>query len=403
MTATVRQAAPYGAASYQAESYGAAAAGTPPAGSRPAPRSADAAVELDGLHKRFAVRRSWRSALRNPSARAHVQAVSGISLRVPAGSCFGMLGPNGAGKSTLFRILSTLVLPDAGRATVCGLDVVQDAAAVREVLAGSGTDERSLFWRLSAAENLRLYASLQGMRGAARTARVEEALGIVGLEGMGGQLVGRFSSGLRQRLLLARALIGGPRVLLLDEPTRSLDPVAARAFREFLRSEIVERQGCTVLIATHGADEAFDLCDRVAVLHSGRLVAEGRAAQLAAALVADRIVVWTTAPGHPLLLDPARVMPGAARVPPDAPACASEGAGGPGAEWVPVTLTLPGGAAASAGLLRRLVAADVPVARLEPVRPSLADLLAQLTGTETGGQTAAPAPSASVALEAASA
>ncbi|MHB1223319.1 MAG: ABC transporter ATP-binding protein, partial [Gemmatimonadaceae bacterium] len=350
MTVAVRTATPWLAGAY-----------APPVGAS----SVDAAVELDGLRKRFAVRRSWHATLRNPSATAHVQAVSGISLRVPAGSCFGILGPNGAGKSTLFRILSTLVLPDAGRATVCGLDVVQDSAAVRDVLSGAGTDERSLFWRLSAAENLRLYASLQGMRGAARATRVEEALGIVGLEEMGGQLVGRFSSGLRQRLLLARALLGRPRVLLLDEPTRSLDPVAARTFREFLRSEIVDRQGCTVLLATHGADEAFDLCDRVAVLHAGRVVAEGRAAELAAALVADRMVLWTRTPRHPVLLDPARLRPGAARLP-DVPAAPSDGAAGTGEGWVPVTLRVPGGAAAGAELLRWLVAASVPVARLAP-------------------------------------
>lgn len=355
--------------------------------------SVDAAVELVGLRKRFAVRRSWRATLRNPSATAHVQAVSDISLRVPAGSCFGILGPNGAGKSTLFRILSTLVLPDAGRATVCGLDVVQDAAAVREVLSGAGTDERSLFWRLSAAENLRLYASLQGMRGAARAARVDEALGVVGLEGMGGQMVGRFSSGLRQRLLLARALLGRPRVLLLDEPTRSLDPVAARAFREFLRREIVERQGCTVILATHGADEAFDLCDRVAVLHAGRLMAEGRATELAATLVADRMVVWTRTPQHPVLMDPARLMPGAARLA-DTPVAPSDGGNEPGEGWVPVTLRVPGGAAASAELLRWLVAADVPVAGLAPVRPSLADLLAELTGPSAGAPSGRAVPDA---------
>lgn len=342
----------------------------------------EAAVRVEGLGKRFAVRRSWRAAVRRPSAVARVRALDDLTLSVPAGSCFGILGPNGAGKSTLFRILSTLVLPDSGTASVCGLDVAQDAAAVREVLAGSGTDERSLFWRLSAAENLRLYASLQGLRGAERAARVEEALTIVGLERSGGQLVGRFSSGLRQRLLLARALLGRPRVLLLDEPTRSLDPVAARAFRDFLRREIVERRGCTVLLATHAAEEAFDVCHRVAVLHGGRLVAQGRAAELARALLADRVLVWTTESEHPALLEPERLVPGVRRVLESGGAAregpVEEGPDGCGG-WSPVTLRAPGGEEGSARLLRMLVEAGVPVARVERARPSLADLLAELT------------------------
>ncbi len=355
-------------------------------------RPTDVAVHVDSLQKRFAVRRSWHATLRSPRESAHVQALAEVSLSVPAGSCFGILGPNGAGKSTLFRILSTLVLPDAGTATICGLDAVQDAAAVRELLSSAGADERSLFWRISAQENLRLYASLQGMRGATRAERVEEALAIVGLEKMGGQLVGRFSSGLRQRLLLARALLGRPRVLLLDEPTRSLDPVAARAFREFLRKEIVERQGCTVLIATHGADEAFDLCDRVAVLHAGQVVAQGRAADLTAALVADRVLLWTSEPDHPNLMRPETMTPGVVRLP-DLSRPSDSAAGELHGHWRALVFLVPGGAAGSAAWLSQLVAAGVPVARLESVRPSLADLLEELTGADSPDPTGS-APSA---------
>ena len=338
-----------------------------------------AAVELRGLEKRFAVRRPLLEALRRPAATVRHAALRDVSFRVPTGCCFGLLGPNGAGKSTVFRILATLVLPDQGTATVGGLDVVEDAQAVRELVAGSGADERSLFWRLSGAENLRLYASLHRLRGAERSRRVEEALSIVGLEDSGGQMVGRYSSGMRQRLLLARALLSRPRVLLLDEPTRSLDPVAARAFRDFLRRDIVERQGCTVLLATHAAEEAFGLCDAVAVLDRGRVVAQGRATVLAASLGADRLILVTRDAEHALLREPGRLLTGARRDRTIAPPPAVE----PG--WEAVVLHVPGGAEGSALLLRRLAEHGVEVARAESARPSLADLLASLTASPEPG------------------
>lgn len=340
------------------------------------------AIEIRGLAKRFPRRRSVRELVRGQRLQL-VDALTDVSLAIPAGSCFGILGPNGAGKSTLFRILGTLVLPDEGSASVSGLDVVEDALAVRTVVASAGSDERSLFWRLSAAENLRLYASLQGLRGSERSARIEEALAVVGLAEMDRRMVGTFSSGLRQRLLLARALISSPRILLLDEPTRSLDPVAARDFRHFLRREIVERRGCTVLLATHGADEAFDLCDEVAVLDRGRVVAQGRAAELAAGLRADRVVVWTSDAGHPALSSPAVLGDGVARVAMQHPEVRAD-ACDMDARWRPVVLHVPGGADGSAALLGRLTSAGVPVARLEAVRPSLAELLSELTGVARG-------------------
>ena len=364
------------AAPQRLDGAGVSVEGTPWTGER---TDEPAAVELRGVVKRFAVRRPLLEALRRPTATVRQEALCDVSLRVPVGRCFGLLGPNGAGKSTVFRILATLVLPDAGTATMGGLDVVQDAEAVRELVAGSGADERSLFWRLSGAENLRLYASLHGLRGAERRQRVEEALAIVGLDASGGQMVGRYSSGLRQRLLLARALLSRPRVLLLDEPTRSLDPVAARAFRDFLRRDIVERQGCTVVLATHAAEEAFELCDAVAVLDRGRVVAQGRATELAAGLAADRLVLFTRDAEHELLRDPARLLSGARREWAVAPIAPLE----PG--WEAVVLHVPGGAEASAALLCRLTERGVTVARAESARPSLAELLASLTGDRPAG------------------
>src|SRR5690606_12283158 len=192
-------------------------------------------------------RRTWRQMLRQPFGRSErATVVDNVSFEVQKGEFFGLLGANGAGKTTLFRILAARLLPDTGTATVAGTDVVKDPARTRALLTPVVTDERSLHWRLSARENLELFAALFGLRGAAADARIDQLLASVELDDAGDKMVGTFSSGMKQRLLIARALLGQPRVLLLDEPTRSLDPISARRFRRFLREEITGRQGCTV-------------------------------------------------------------------------------------------------------------------------------------------------------------
>jgi ABC-2 type transport system ATP-binding protein len=343
-----------------------------PASYAPAPTSSPAAppaaVQLDGVVKRFPVRRPLASALRRPFTREERVALAGVSLAVATGECFGFLGPNGAGKSTLFKMLATLVLPTEGSASVCGLDVVDDAEGVRALIGVVPAEDRSLFWRLSVTENLRLHASLHGLRGAERRERVAWAAEMVQLSDVASLTAGRLSTGMRQRLLLARALVARPAVLLLDEPTRSLDPVAARDFRRFLREEIVGRQRRTVLLATHAAEEAFELCDRIAVLDHGRVAAEGSAAALAAMHAEGLLDVWTTVPDHH-----AFDVPGVVRV--GAPAAEPDG-------WSRVRLRVAGERDGAAALLGRLVGAGVPVARAEPVQPSLADLLERLAPRE---------------------
>jgi ABC-2 type transport system ATP-binding protein len=256
-------------------------------------------VQISHLSKRFAVRRgSWDNVLHPRSAR-HVHVLHDVSVDVAPGELFGLLGPNGAGKTTLFKILSTLVTPDQGTASVAGHDLVRDPGGVRQVLTPAIADERSLNWRTSARENLRLYGALQGLRGNALTGRIEEMLATVQLEHTGTEMVAQLSSGMKQRLLIARALLHRPRVLLLDEPTRSLDPISARAFRSFLREEIVGRQGCTVLLATHNPEEALAFCDRVAILNHGYLVTVDSPQSLAHDLMGERYKIWTRTPQHP--------------------------------------------------------------------------------------------------------
>src|SRR5262249_51337585 len=162
------------------------------------------------LHKRFAVRRPFDEVIRHPFARLYTQALRDVTCDVAEGEFIGLLGPNGAGKSTLFKTLATLVIPDGGHATILGHDVVRDANAVRSVLVPVVADERSLRWRLSSRENLRLYAVLYGVPRAEVTPRIEQVLEVVGLGHTRRQMVGQFSSGMKQRLLIARALLARP-------------------------------------------------------------------------------------------------------------------------------------------------------------------------------------------------
>ncbi len=335
------------------------------------------AISIVGLSKRFAVRRPLSVAMRAPLTRETRLALANVDLEVNEGEFVGLLGPNGAGKTTLFKVLSTLILPDTGRATVLGHDVVRSPATTRRVLAPVIADERSLHWRLTATENLRLFSALHGVPRAEVAVRVRELLGLVGLDATTTQLVGTFSSGMKQRLLIARALLARPRVLLLDEPTRSLDPISARALRVFLRDELVGRQGCTVLLATHSAEEAFGLCDRVAVLDRGRLLATGPVEQLAREVGDARYRAWTRDAQHPAwhALGERGVI-----------AHVSGGVQEDG--WTRIDVDVPGGLDDAARVLDLLTCAGVRVARFERAPLTLAELLDRIVARRKEGSDA---------------
>ena len=332
------------------------------------------AVSIAGLSKRFRVRRPLATAVRAPLGRETRLALAGIDLDVNEGEFLGLLGPNGAGKTTLFKILSTLILPDSGRATVLGHDVVRNPVSTRRLVAPVIADERSLHWRLNAVENLRLFSALHGVPSREVSARVRELLTLVGLETTTAQLVGTFSSGMKQRLLIARALLARPRVLLLDEPTRSLDPISARALRAFLRDELVGRQGCTVLLATHSADEAFGLCDRVAVLDRGRLLATGPVERLAQDVGDERYRAWTRDAQHP-----------AWRALGERGVLAHLNSAVKEDEWTRIDVDVPGGLDQAAHVLDLLTCAGVRVARFERAPLTLAELLDRIVARRKDG------------------
>ena len=310
-------------------------------------------------------------------------ALDAVDLSVTRGECFGILGENGAGKSTLFRILATLVRPDAGSARIGGLDVVRDGVRVRRLLAPVTASERSLYWRVSAEENLRLYAALYGLDPRLAAARIREVLELLGLAEAGRKQVGLFSSGMKQRLLLGRALLGRPEVLLLDEPTRSLDPVSARDFRSFLRREVRDAQQTTILLATHDHAEVTELCDRVAVLDRGRLVAVGPTETLLSASRSRLCSLWTPAPLHGAL-EPCLGGAGA-RVLEITPSTLTDDG-----EWYRVRLEIDGGETDAAELLGILAAAGIRVSRFTRDDLSLADLLERVRSAPAPQRRARP-------------
>jgi len=237
------------------------------------------AIELRGVSKRFTQPRTWREILRHPCARKRVQALDGIDLCVPAGSVSGLLGPNGSGKTTLLRVLATSLLPDQGEVRVLGRDALRVPNQVRRLVGVVLSDERSFYWRLTARQNLMFFAALHGLDGRRARARVAELGGWLGLGPELDKPFRNLSTGWRHRLAIARALLADPPVLLMDEPTAGLDPAAAERARRLLRERLAGELGRTVLVASHNLDEVRAVCDRVALVHQGRLRLEGPAAE----------------------------------------------------------------------------------------------------------------------------
>lgn len=243
------------------------------------------AVEARGLSKTFVTREG--SALFRGRKKV-VEALRGVSFAVREGEVFGLLGPNGAGKTTTIKILSTLLLPDSGDAWVNGYHVVREAERVRESIGVSLYSDRGFYWKLTGRENLLYFASLYHLDPGWAKDRVDELLALVGLEEDADRLVEEYSTGMKSKLNIARALLHDPPILFLDEPTIGLDPNSARKVRELIVE--LKRKGKTVLLTTHNMFEADMLSDRVAIMNRGLIVAEGTPAELKKSVAEHAIV-----------------------------------------------------------------------------------------------------------------
>ena len=241
-------------------------------------------LEATALSKSFTVKEG--AVLRKTAKK--VQALDGVSFNVRKGEVFGLLGPNGAGKTTTIKILCTLIEPTSGDALVSGYSITKDPQRARQSLGVMLTGDRTLYWKLTGRENLQYFAALYHMGRDQARKRIEFLLKLVGLEERQNTLVENYSTGMRIRLSFAKAILHEAPVLLLDEPTMSLDPQSARLIREIIQD--LRKEGHAILLTTHYMDEADQLSDRVAVIDHGKIIALAPPAELKASVMKSEVV-----------------------------------------------------------------------------------------------------------------
>ena len=303
-------------------------------------------IEVEGLQKKY----------------GDLLAVDGVSFTAEPGRIFGLLGPNGAGKTTTIGCISGLLQPTAGRIRVLGHDVATDGQAAKQQL-GVVPQELALYEDLSATENLRFWGGAFGLRGLGLTQRVHEVLAATGLLDRAREPVKRFSGGMKRRLNLGCGIVHCPKVLLLDEPTAGVDPQSRVRLLDLVREEV--GRGATVLYTTHYMEEAEDLCDRLAIIDHGRVIAQGTLAELRA-MVAERDVLVLSGK-----FDPARSREALVGIEGVEVALAEEGS---------LRLMVQGATRRLPDLFAALAGAGAEVRETTLTQPSLESLFIKLTG-----------------------
>src|ERR1700735_3126940 len=297
--------------------------------------------------------------------RGNVRALDGVSLHVEEGTILGLLGPNGAGKTTAVRILSTILGPDSGHASILGHDVVKEADTVRRIIGLAG-QYAAVDENLTGRENIRMVGRLSHMSWKASGVRATQLLEDFGLSGAGDRVLKTYSGGMRRRLDLAAALVANPPVLFLDEPTTGLDPQSRQAL--WVAIEELVRDGTTVLLTTQSLEEADRLARDIVVVDHGRVIAEGTPAQLKADLGTS--VVSVTLGEHDAVARAVELLAPLSEKPPLV-------------ENLVVELTVNDGPKAGAAVLRTLDAAEITIGGLALREPSLDDVFLTLTGHKT--------------------
>jgi len=255
-----------------------------------------AVIETFNLTKHYPKIKGYKDLALHPFRKQYTVALKNVNLRIEEGCFFGLLGPNGAGKTTLIKILSTLVLPTEGKAFVNGYDVVQQHRHVRQSIGLVVNDERSFYWRLTARQNLDFFATLNNLSSPEKEGRIDEVLHITELYKDANRRFSDFSTGMKQRLAIARGLLSDPAIIFLDEPTRSLDPLSARHLRKFIKEEIVCKHNRTALLATHNLYEAEDFCTHIAIINNGAIKACGPIDDIKAQIKSGRSYILRLSP-----------------------------------------------------------------------------------------------------------
>jgi ABC-2 type transport system ATP-binding protein len=234
--------------------------------------SAATAVSVRAVTMKFPIPKRYREWVSSPfTPRRAVTALKRASLEVKAGDRVAVMGPNGAGKTTLLKLIGGLLLPTAGEIVVNGHSTLSENAAVRRNVGFVFNEERSFYWRLTGTQNLEFFGALENLWGEPLRTRIRSLMKLVGLEDAGGRRVSDYSSGMMQRLAVARVMLADPEILILDEPTRALDPVACDEMSELILAEIYKAQKKTLLIATHRPEEALKLCNKVVIIDGGQI------------------------------------------------------------------------------------------------------------------------------------
>ncbi|MEE9294176.1 MAG: ABC transporter ATP-binding protein [Phycisphaerae bacterium] len=231
-------------------------------------------IEVEHVFKRY-TRPSLLPARKNASTSGGKMALEDVSITVRQGETVGLLGPNGAGKTTLLKIIATLLYPTTGHVRLSGFDVAAQPLRARRQLGLVTCDERSFYWRLTGRHNLEFFATLYGLSPTKASERIASLLDTLDLTDAAGQPFSSYSSGMKQKLAIARGLLSDPQIVLYDEPTRSLDPMSTQNIRRWIVENRARFPGQTHLIATNQLDEAEALCDRVVIINRGRVIAQG--------------------------------------------------------------------------------------------------------------------------------
>ncbi len=308
-----------------------------------------------------------------------IEALRDVTLRIRPGEIFGILGPNGAGKTTLIKILCTLVLHDAGEVRVNGHDPAKEPGEVLRNLQAVLPESRGFNWRLSGRQNLEFYALLYGLPDEVARTRINYLLDFTGLTERAEDGIQRYSTGMLRKLLLCRALLRNTPIIVFDEPTADLDPASAAEFRGMIIDRLAHQEGKTILLSTHNLDEAQELCDRIAILDRGKIVAIDTPDNVRHLITEDRFVKVTLSEATELermdsLVAAIGSIPGVMGV-------SSEPAQGP---VTGITLRVPKDAELSK-ILGAISASGLGIASVNTVEPTLEEAFMAITGREPEG------------------